>query len=636
MLNYLYILLLISLFFNTELNAQNQHFIVERAPFSTGMSDEFSPVFYKGGIVFCSNLRDNSLIGYKDEQNRLFKIFYVEGKSKKGWKSPHLLSKELTTDLNDGPVTFNKDGNIIYYSRNNTIENSLKNITDTSNKLGIYRAELINGIWANIKPFEFNQALYSFCTPALAPDGKRIYFSSDMPGGYGGMDLYYCDSLNEGWDMPVNLGPVINTPENESFPFASDFNKLFFASDGHKGLGGKDLYYTQEINGTWISPVPLDSTINSAADDFGIVFDSTFEKGYFSSNRLNTDDIFRFSSAPVEFSSCDTIRENNYCYTLYDERHRLTDSISASYFWDFGDGTIRKGAEVQHCFPGPGKYMVKLTIIDDRTGDTITKQVNHNVKLEDIEQASINSYNIGLVDKPLSFGGAKINLKDFRITDYLWNFGEGFKPGGILMSRTFKKKGEYMIRLGLLGEKDSLGIIPQKCFMKKIRIYDSYQELELTGRRGNELFIERIDSLGLHDKKLQSMIYFMDDLSERQKSKIKEMIKSPIDQTVNFNKNGIIPDSYLLLDNISKILTEDRNIRLEIVTHSFNDEIPAVKKMELSERWAQELNLYFRNKVISSNSYHTMGYGLSGSVFKPVVPESKKTDGVIEFIFMKN
>ena len=635
MRKYFYILFIITLISNFELYAQSQQFVVKLAPFSSRSYDEFSPVFYKGGIAFCSNLRDNSLMSYNDGQNTLFKIFYVTRKESTGWRLPRLFSKELTTDLNDGPVTFDASGTIIYYSRNNSVGNYLRNISDTSNKLGIYRAELINGIWTNIKPFEFNNPLYSFGTPSLAPDGKRIYFSSDMPGGFGGMDLYYCDRINEGWEKPVSLGPVINTPENESFPFASDFDKLFFASDGHKGLGGKDLYYTQEIYDTWVTPVHMDSTINSTADDFGIVIDSTFGSGYFSTNRLKTDDIFTFSSAPVEFTSCDTIKENNYCFTLYDEKHQLIDPVSATYFWDFGEGIIRKGAEVQHCFPGPGEYQVKLSITDDLTGDTIAGQINYNVKLEDIEQAYINSNNIGMVDKPLSFDGAKIILKDFRITDYLWNFGDGFKPGGPLMSRTFKKKGEYMIQLGLLGEKDSLGIIPQKCFMKKIRIFDSYQELELKVGRGNDVFNEKRDSLGIDDNKLQVKIYFMDDLSERQKLKIKAMIKSPGDQAINFNKNGILPDSYQLLDNFTGLLKENQDIRLEMVVHSLEDKLPS-GKMGISEIWAQELTYYFRNKEINSDAYHSMGVGLSGSVIKPVVPENNKTDGVIEFIFMKN
>ncbi len=136
-----------------ELLPRSQRFTVEIASFSSGINDEFSPVFYKGGIVFCSNQRDNSLVSYKNEQSRLFKIFYVTKMNGTGWKHPQILAKEITTDFNDGPVTFNENGNIMYYSRNNSIENCLRNISDTTNKLGIYSAELINGKWTNIKPF---------------------------------------------------------------------------------------------------------------------------------------------------------------------------------------------------------------------------------------------------------------------------------------------------------------------------------------------------------------------------------------------------------------------------------------------------------------------------------------------------
>ena len=141
MRKYLYIILLASLFVKTELYGQSDHYIVKPAPFSSRIYDEFSPVFYKGGIVFCSNQNDNSLVSYKDEKNRLFKIFYVTKRGSTGWSRPKILAKEITTAFNDGPVTFNENENIIYYSRNNSIENSLRNISDTSNKLGIYSAE---------------------------------------------------------------------------------------------------------------------------------------------------------------------------------------------------------------------------------------------------------------------------------------------------------------------------------------------------------------------------------------------------------------------------------------------------------------------------------------------------------------
>ena len=633
MRKYLYIIILASLFVNTELYGQSDY-IVKPAPFSSRIYDEFSPVFYKGGIVFCSNQSDNSLVSYKDEKNRLFKIFYVTKRGSTAWSHPRILAKEITTAFNDGPATFNENGNIMYYSRNNSIENSLRNISDTSNKLGIYSAELIDGFWANIKPFTFNNPLYSFCTPALTPDGERIYFSSDMPGGYGGMDLYYCDKRNNDWDKPVNLGPVINTKKNESFPFACKYGKLFFASDGHKGFGGKDLFYTQEINGEWIVPVHLDSAINSTADDFGLVTDSTFEDGYFSTNRRKTDDIFSFSSAPVEFTNCDSIKENNYCFTFYDEQNHFIDTIPVIYQWDFGDGIIRIGAEVKHCFPGPGEYSVKLSIMDELTGKAIAEQVEYKVELENIEQAYINSYNVGVVDKSISFDGLKINLKDFRITDYLWNFGDGFKPGGSLMSKTFKKKGEYTVQLGLLAEKDSLGTIPKTCVMKKIRIYGTWQELALKGEREEDKVNEKTDSFVEQNKTMQIGIYFMDDLSERQKVKIKEALKESGKLAVRFNQYGIIPASYPFLDNVVGVLKENPDIRLELVLHAIKDEIPG-DTMEISERWAQELAFYFKNKEIDMDAFGSKGFGLSHPVFKPFVPDSKTIDGVIEFIFMK-
>lgn len=432
MSRYFFIIILTSLI-NTELYAQPERFNVKPAPFSSRIYDEFSPVFYKGGIVFCSNQSTNSLVSYVDEQNKLFKIFFVTKKGISGWNFPKILAKEITTDFNDGPVTFNENGNIMYYSRNSFIKNSMRNISDTSNKLGIYS-------------------------------------SSDMPGGSGGIDLYYCNRRNNDWDIPVNLGPVINTAKNESFPFAGKFGKLFLASDGRNGFGGKDLYYTQEINGEWIVPVHLDSAINSTADNFCLVTDSTFENGYFSTNRLKTDDIFIFNSAPVEFTNCDTVKENNYCFTFYDEHHQLIDTVQVIYKWDFSDGIIRLGKEVRHCFPGPGKFSVKLSIFDELTGDTLAFQVNYKVELENIEQAYINSYNIGNVGKPISFEGITRDLKGIMITDYFWDFGDGFKTGGTLMNTTFKKKGEYMVKLGLLAEKDSLRVIPKICVMKKIII----------------------------------------------------------------------------------------------------------------------------------------------------------------------
>jgi hypothetical protein len=632
---YFYILIIASLFCQAELFSQAERFSAMRSSFSSRLNDEFSPVLYKGGIIFCSNIGDNSLVSYNDGQNRLFNIFSVTRKNNTEWKQPVLFSKELKSGYNDGPATFNKQGDLIYFSRNNTIENKLRNISDSTNLLGIYSAEFREGVWTNISSFQYNDPLYSFGTPSLTPDGKRIYFSSDKPGGYGGMDLYYCDSIESGWANPVNLGPSINTSMNESFPFADMNGKLFFASDGHKGMGGKDIYYSFEVRGEWLQPVHLDSPVNSPADDFGLVTDSTFSGGFFSTNRFETDDIFSFNLLPAEFESCDTIKENRYCYTLYDDRN-YNDTIPLVYEWDFGEGIIKSGKEVNHCFPGPGKYVVILSIYDKLTRDTITADVSYNVELDEFDQGVIQSFNVGMVDDSMSFNGILSALKDFRVTDFYWDFGDGFKPGGPLMNYNFTKEGEYDVRLGLTGAKDSLGDMPKKCVMKRIKIFKSFQELDLSDDEKLHSMNISTDSEVRQSENLEAFIYLMDDLSERQKAKIRSDLKGIKNPVLVFDRNGIVISSSPILNNIAGMLKMNGDIGLEIKVHSLRN-IREGEKAELSERCARELIFWFRNSEAGSGILNSKGFGLTPSIFKKNLPGSqKKMDGFVEFIFIKN
>ncbi len=453
----------------TLLTAQLPQYIVEPAPFSTRIYDEFSPVFYNGGIIFCSNLRDNSLAGYDSREGGLFRIFFVPQRAGRGRSFPKTFSKEISSGYNDGPATFSRDGHVIYYSRNTSIDNRLRDIADTSNKLGIFSAELTDGKWMHVKPFKYNDVRYTFTTPSLAPDGKRIYFSSDMPGGKGGMDLYYCDKCDSVWCPPVNMGPLVNTRGNESFPYAGEYGQVYFASDGLKGFGGKDLFYTRENNGTWVTPVHLDSAINSPADDFGLLMDSTGQNGFFSTNREKTDDIYAFHTAAVEFSRCDTMLERNYCFTFYDEQYHTIDTLPVRYLWDFGNH-ILTGTEVKYCFPGPGEYLVKLNIVDELTGDTIANRSAYHVKLEDPEQAYIYSPDTALVGETVRFDAGRTHLKNCVITDYYWDLGEGFRAGGPVITRAFDKEGAYFVKLGLLVTVQGQKAGEKVCVMKTMRI----------------------------------------------------------------------------------------------------------------------------------------------------------------------
>ncbi len=629
---------------------------VTLAPFSSLTNDEFSPVYYENGIVFCSNLKNNSLVTYKNEQKNLINIFFVTNKDSIKWKKAKMLAEELTTNYNDGPVTFNEKGNIIYYCRNNDIKNQIKNYSDTTNKLGIYSAEFINGKWTNIRPFTYNNPFYSFITPALLPNGKRLYFASDMPGGYGGTDLYYCDWNENDWDKPINLGPAINTPKNELYPFACKSGKLFFASDGHIGLGGKDLFYSQEINGRWISPIHLEAEINSPDDDFGLVTDENFKKGYFSSNRRKTDDIFSFTANPLQFARCDSMKENNYCFVFYDEFQNENDSISVKYEWNFGHGIKKTGLEVKHCFPGPGKYAVKLFIIDSLGGDSIISQTSYKFELEEIHQVYINSPDAGIVNKAISFDALKTNLPDFKISDYLWNLGEGFTIRGPAINKVFNKKGEYTVQLGLLGEKDSLGNSFKVCVYKKIKIFDDYQELAMQTAKEmaetDEFYaIERLKRSGSDTcrswnvkrdsssiKKINSLmvrIYLLDNLPELQKYKIVESLHEVRECTIEMNDAGIAPESYPILFTFIKVLKEIPDLKLEIAVHT-NDRGLSGNNLEMTEKWSQELYSYFLDKGISGEIIHCKGYG----ELRPIITKNIKKESYlnrrVEFIFMNN
>jgi hypothetical protein len=649
-----YLLLLLFMITHYGFFAQMNDYNVSLAPFSTLTSDEFSPVFYRDGLVFCSNLKNNSLITYESRRNKLFNMFFISKQDSNKWKNLKILAKELTTNYNDGPASFNEKGDMIYYCRNNEISAHDKNVSDSSNKLGIYCAKFTDGLWTNIKAFTYNNPLYSFVTPALTYDAKRLYFASDMPGGYGGFDLYYCDWIDNDWDKPINLGPCINTSGNESYPFACKSGKLFFSSDGLKGFGGKDLYYSQEMEGRWSNPVHLDKEINSAFDDFGLVTDSTFEEGFFSSNRRKSDDVFSFTTNPVNFPDCDTMVRDNYCFLFYDEFQIGNDSIPVKYIWDFGSGIKIEGKEVKHCFPGPGKYHVKLDVMDIAK-NTLKSSTPYEFELNETKQVYINSPDAAIIGNPVPFDGLESNLPDFNISDYLWDFGDGFKTQGPSIKKVFNQKGVYTVRLGLLGQLDSLGNHSKACACKTIRIFDDYQELarntakeiwEFDGfysiespKKDGQESLENISDKHVRSSEeqsnsLQARIYLLDNLAEMQKENIYKKLHKRKGTTIEINDIGIDIQSQPFLFDLVNLIKEDPDIKLEIAVHD-NLEGDGGDKLKTTEKWASYFCSFFQQYGISSETIQCKAYGNLRPIVKEV-NEQKNCRLRVEFIFMNH
>jgi len=206
--------------------------------------------------------------------------------------------KGINTKYHEGPVTFSPKQDTMYFTRDNALNGKAKKSSDGTIKLKIFTATQKDGKWSNEANFEHNSNEFSNGSPALTPDGKTMYFASDMPGGFGGSDIYMSKKTGNAWSKPTNLGKNINSEGTENFPFVDKEGNLFFASNGKPGLGGLDVFYTQINENHDAELRNLGAPLNSNYDDFGLIFYNDQKKGYFSSNRkrgLNDDDIYTFT-----------------------------------------------------------------------------------------------------------------------------------------------------------------------------------------------------------------------------------------------------------------------------------------------------------------------------------------------------
>jgi outer membrane protein OmpA-like peptidoglycan-associated protein len=468
------IIFLSAILTNLTALSQTKTYGIKKAEFSSDQYDEFSPVYYKNGIVFTTSRTENKIFNYSSAQDKgLLKINFIDTTGSINWEEAALFSKELKSKFNDGPVTFTRNGDTIYYSRNLTIEGKLDELSSSRNKLGIFTAVLDKGKWTKIRDLRINNEYFNNTTPCLSPDGKRLYFASDRLGGQGGSDLYYTERKGDFWGDPVNLGPVINTSGNESYPFVNQEGELFFSSDGHQGLGGKDIFFTRKVDGNWITPVRLDAPINSKSDDFGILTDGLMDKGYFSTNRGSSVDIYKFKTISPQVFYRNMQKENQYCFRFDGLGSIQVDTAILIYKWSFGDDSTGYGPIVDHCFPGSGDYPIRLDIVEAKTGRLFfTKQI-YSLKLRDSEQAYINSDDVAFKGEKIQFDGLKSFLPGKTILNYAWDFDDGNKSNGAKVTHSYSAVGEYIVNLEIKYKSESNGTSARTGVSKKIRILES-------------------------------------------------------------------------------------------------------------------------------------------------------------------
>ena len=260
---------------------------------------DFGAAFYKNGIVYSSESTGGK--NYDRRDAPFLDLFYAEQIAQDGvnFATPKPFGGQANTPFHEAAVTFSEDEKIMYFTANNIVgEKKAGNRKIPIINLQIFEVERKDNAieWENMTPFPYNNVNYSVGHPTLSKDGKTMYFASDMEGGKGGTDIYVTYNKEGYWTTPINLGDEINTPGDEMFPYISDMNTLYFSSDALPGLGGLDVFVTQEISpNNWATPENLRSPINSNGDDFSFIMNEEKGVGYLSSNRTGgrgDDDIY--------------------------------------------------------------------------------------------------------------------------------------------------------------------------------------------------------------------------------------------------------------------------------------------------------------------------------------------------------
>jgi peptidoglycan-associated lipoprotein len=277
---------------------------------------EFSPTFADNNYkkLYFTSTRAGATGGEFDQTigEAYSDIFQTTVDNNGKWSTPTPLDAPVTTKDNEGLTTITKKGDLLFWTRcipekNKIVYNQLWSVpVEGDNK------------WGKPSKLPFNNDTTKFASPAVSSDGKVLIFASNLAGGYGENDLWMSkyDAGSETWGEPINLGPEINTSGNDVFPYIKEDNTLYYSTDGRVGMGGLDIYSAVNLgNNKWGKVENMKFPINSVADDFGIIFEGTSNRGYLSSNREGTkgsDDIWSFVLPPLLFAVEGKILDDKY------------------------------------------------------------------------------------------------------------------------------------------------------------------------------------------------------------------------------------------------------------------------------------------------------------------------------------
>ncbi len=425
----------------TQASQQNQY-TIEKVPINTSSSD-FGPSFYgENKIVYASSPETTDKDKIYEWNNLPYLDLYVADMDDDYFLfNSKPIEGEINTDFHESSAVFTKDRSTVYFVRNNFLDGRERNDKTKTTRLKLYKARKSGeNLWTDVVELPFSSDDYSVAHPTLSKDEKRLYFASDMPGSLGESDIWYVDVLGEGsYGNPVNLGADINTEANESFPFVSENNNLYFCSDGHPGLGGYDVFMVPiDAYGKLGGLTFLGEPINSNQDDFGFIINEQKNRGFLSSNRggqlgSRDDDIYYFKKiCNTTISGTVTDKKSkeripNATIILYSEAGKEIERIQAD---SMGAFSFSK----DNCESITYKVNANKENYNDNEQPATTSQENANTKIDLILDPIEKPVDVGtdlsvsLDLKPIYFDFNKAEIRPDaaielnKVIDYLKEF----------------------------------------------------------------------------------------------------------------------------------------------------------------------------------------------------------------------
>ena len=334
-------------------------YTLENAGINSEYSD-YGSAFYNNKVIFASARDTGSLSsrrhGWTGES--FTNLYGADMASEGALSGEERFGKKLNSKFHESTPVFTKDNKTVYFTRNDFLNGKKGKDAQKSTLLKLYKATLEGDAWMDVVELPFNSSQYSVAHPALSVDEKTLYFASNMPGTLGQSDLFKVSINSDGsYGTPENLGPNINTEGRETFPFISQENELYFASDGHPGLGGLDLFVSKADKNDKLFKDVLNvgEPLNSSKDDFGFLIDTKTKIGYVTSNRdggQGSDDIYRFKETKKIEYACEQQLQGvvtdeatgaiiaNAKVTLSDENYKVIKTLQSDAEGKFDFGVV--------------------------------------------------------------------------------------------------------------------------------------------------------------------------------------------------------------------------------------------------------------------------------------------------------